>query len=624
MNFQNNINKRLRILLLEDSSMDAKLIQAYLSEHLQYEFQLDNVSLKSAFLSIISSKQYDIILSDFNLPDFDGFTALEYVKSICPLTPFIIVSGTIGEEKAVELLKQGATDYILKDKLGRLNNSIERALKEAKEVEKLKESEYRLDLFFRQSLTGFFIMMLDEPIYWNDTIDKEKLLDYIFGHQTCTRVNQAMLDQYDMILDDFLYKTPKELFSHDLNQGKATWRNMLDNGVLHVVTDERKADGSQIYIEGDYICMYDSLGRFTGHFGNQQEITTRVQKQKEIEFVSYHDYLTGLHNRRYYFEQFNQHDKPIYYPLGIMMLDVNGLKIVNDAFGHATGDTALKMLGNVLKKTFGQKDIVSRIGGDEFAVLLPNTSSEKLETYKEHIVAIIKTFRVENIELSLAIGYDLKKSATEDMDDILKMAENKMYRHKSTEGSSVRSHAINAILETLTDKYNVERIHSERVSYLCRLVGQQLKLREDELNGLEQAGMFHDIGKISIPDSILNKPGKLTDEEYDTIKTHTEVGYQILRAADEYSDLAIHALHHHERWDGKGYPSGLKGKDIPLFSRIINVVDAYEAMTADRPYRKKLSEEYAISEIKKCSGTQFDPKIAKLFVEKVLTKQDIK
>ncbi|MFA6890310.1 MAG: HD domain-containing phosphohydrolase, partial [Bacilli bacterium] len=139
---------------------------------------------------------------------------------------------------------------------------------------------------------------------------------------------------------------------------------------------------------------------------------------------------------------------------------------------------------------------------------------------------------------------------------------------------------------------------------------------------LKQAGLFHDIGKISIPDSILNKPEKLTDEEYDIIKTHTEVGYQILRAADEYSDLAIHALHHHERWDGKGYPTALEGNDIPLFSRIICVVDAYEAMTADRPYRKRLTKEHAIAEIRKCSGTQFDPKIAKIFIEQILRKED--
>lgn len=145
-----------------------------------------------------------------------------------------------------------------------------------------------------------------------------------------------------------------------------------------------------------------------------------------------------------------------------------------------------------------------------------------------------------------------------------------------------------------------------------------LHIKGDDLVELELAGLYHDIGKISIPDSILNKPGKLTEEEFEVIKTHTEVGYQILRAADEYSDLAEHALSHHERWDGTGYPRGLKAEQIPLFSRIISIADSYEAMTADRPYRKAMNQEIAIEEIIRCSGSQFDPKIANIFINDVL------
>jgi len=367
---------------------------------------------------------------------------------------------------------------------------------------------------------------------------------------------------------------------------------------------------------------YYSLSAYSPRIGQFaviiDDITDRKQKQKEIEYLSEHDPLTNLYNRRYYFEEFKLLDQPQFYPLGMMMLDVNGLKLINDAFGHQVGDEALKVLGNILKEIFEEKDVIARIGGDEFAALIPNTTAEKLQKYKEKIVSIVKTKRIKNIELSLAVGYELKTNANYEIDEMQKHAENRMYAHKSTEGSSVRGKAINAILVTLTDKYDSERRHSKEVSYLCKQVGIELKLKDDELKGLEQAGLFHDIGKISIPDSILGKPGKLTDDEFDIIQSHTQVGYQILRAADVYSDLAIHALHHHERWDGLGYPSGLKGSDIPLFSRIICVVDAYEAMTADRPYRKKMSKEYAISEIVRCSGTQFDPKIAKLFVEKVI------
>lgn len=346
-----------------------------------------------------------------------------------------------------------------------------------------------------------------------------------------------------------------------------------------------------------------------------------AKRTKELNYLTNHDFLTDLSNRRYYYEQFKKLDQPAYYPIGIMMLDVNGLKIINDAFGHTVGDKALRMMGRILDDIFEGMDVVARIGGDEFAVLLPNSSLEKLEHYKETIKEAVKKHKINNIELSLAIGFELKNSTEEAIDDILKIAENHMYRHKTTEGSSVRNRAISAILKTLTDKYHIEREHAFRVSHLCKAIGQHLNLRDDELNELEQAGLLHDIGKISIPDVILNKPSKLTEEEFQIIKSHTEIGYQILKAADEYSGLAIHALHHHERWDGKGYPGGLKGKDIPLFSRIICIVDAYEAMTADRPYRKKMTKEYAISEIKRCSGTQFDPDLATKFIEKVLETQ---
>jgi len=341
----------------------------------------------------------------------------------------------------------------------------------------------------------------------------------------------------------------------------------------------------------------------------------------ELEYSSYHDYLTGLSNRREYYEQFKFLDQPSYYPLGIIVMDVNGLKIINDAFGHTAGDQALRTIANIFKDILGDDNIVARVGGDEFSILVPNTTLEKLENYKEKIYSSITSHNINNIKLSIAIGYNIKRNVIEDIDELQRLAENRMYKHKTLVGSGTRSSAIHAILETLTRKYGVEKKHSVQVGNLCKQIGEKMNLRGDEIKELEQAGLFHDIGKISIPDEILMKPGKLTDEEFKVIKSHTEVGYQILRAADEYSDLAIYALHHHEKWDGTGYPGKLKGNEIPLFARIITVVDAYEAMTADRPYRKRLSREYAVSEIIRCSGTQFDPKIAKIFVEKVLEEQ---
>ncbi|HCB67174.1 MAG TPA: diguanylate cyclase [Acholeplasmataceae bacterium] len=354
------------------------------------------------------------------------------------------------------------------------------------------------------------------------------------------------------------------------------------------------------------------------------DITDRKVEESKMVYINNHDYLTELFNRRYFVETYDQFCSEAYYPLSIMMIDINGLKIINDAYGHAHGDEAIKKVADLLKRSFDRTDIIARIGGDEFAIMSPNKTSEQMQIHKDKIVHGANDIIVGNIVISLAIGYETVNDKKKTIDELLASTENYLYRHKLTVGMSVRNHAIKAILNTLTDKYIEEKVHSERVSHFCMEIGSALGISSDELAVLELAGMYHDIGKISIPDAILNKPGKLTYEEYEVIKTHAQIGYQILKAADEYSGLAEYALSHHERWDGKGYPRGLKENEIPLFSRIISVADSFEAMTANRPYRKGMCIEDAICEINRCSGTQFDPVIAKVFVEQVLSKSMIK
>ncbi len=375
-----------------------------------------------------------------------------------------------------------------------------------------------------------------------------------------------------------------------------------------------------LYFESNISPIYDQA-EIIGAVGIARDISTQKKNQNELQYMSNHDYLTGLYNRRYFELELIEMSHEENYPMGIMMLDLNGLKIFNDAYGHFAGDKALINASRVLLDTFSEKNVVARIGGDEFAVIIPNTDVDKLYEFKQEINRKIAEITVVNIQMSLAIGYEIITDEHMDVIEVQKNAENHMYRHKIIEGMSIRNHAIKAILQTLTDKYEEEKIHSIRVSQFCVELGRALNLNQDQLNELELAGMYHDIGKISIPDAILDKPARLTDEEFEIMKTHTDVGYSILKAADEYSDLAEHALYHHERWDGKGYPKGLKDVKIPLFSRIINVCDSFEAMTAERPYKKKMSEEDAAKEIIRCSGSQFDPQLAHLFVEDVLKRE---
>ncbi len=348
------------------------------------------------------------------------------------------------------------------------------------------------------------------------------------------------------------------------------------------------------------------------------DVTEQKLREDEALRIAYTDALTGLWNRLSFSERLNTSDQQLVYPYALLIMDINGLKIINDAFGTEKGNEALKNVGEVLKQVVGSRDRIFRIGGDEFAITLENLGDEEAETLRLKLMEAMRDLTIDDVSYSLSIGLACKASIDEPSAQMLKRAEEDMYKKKVLEGQSVRNRAIMSILSMLADKYEEERVHSERVSELCMTVGASLGVTGEDLEELRMAGMLHDIGKIAIPDRILDKPGKLDDDEWVIMKQHTFYGYNILKAADEYTNLALYALTHHERYDGNGYPKGLKGEEIPLYSRIISVADAYEAMTSDRIYRKRLSDQDALNELKRCSGSQFDPKIIDVFMDIVM------
>lgn len=348
-----------------------------------------------------------------------------------------------------------------------------------------------------------------------------------------------------------------------------------------------------------------------------RNITERKNNQIYIEYLSYHDHLTGLYNRRFFEEEIKRVDIETNLPLTLAMLDVNGLKLTNDAFGHMAGDKLLTNVAELLKKECRSGDVIARIGGDEFIILFPKTSSAEAAQIVKRIYQTASDTHVDNIILSVSIGWETKSSATQSTDELFIIAEDHMYKKKLIESQSMRNKTIQDIVKTLNTKNERERIHSDRVSAICVKIGKVMNLDLEALKELEVAGLLHDIGKIAISDTVLNKPGKLTAFEYDEIKKHPEIGYQILKSVDAYSSLAEFVLSHHERQDGNGYPRGLTGNNIPLIAKIITLADAVEAMASDRPYRKALSEEEIISELRAHSGTQFDPEIVEIFIRDV-------
>lgn len=351
------------------------------------------------------------------------------------------------------------------------------------------------------------------------------------------------------------------------------------------------------------------------------DITQRRQLEMKLEYLSYHDQLTGLYNRRFYEEELIRIDNEKNLPIAIIMADVNGLKLVNDSFGHAMGDELIKKVAEILKNGCRSTDIISRIAGDEFIIFLPKTTNDEAAQIVEHIKELEFKEKAGSIGISVAFGYETKMNIDENINEIIKKAENNMYKIKLFESPSVRGKTINTIISTLNEKNKREEEHSYRVSKLCEDMGHALALSQDSINELKTVGLLHDIGKIAIEENILNKPGKLTVEEFEEIKRHPEVGYRILSTVNEMSEMSEYVLAHHERWNGNGYPKKLKGEDIPLQSRIIAIADAYDAMISERSYRSALSEEAAIKELTVNAGIQFDAKLVKLFIEKVLNKE---
>ena len=288
--------------------------------------------------------------------------------------------------------------------------------------------------------------------------------------------------------------------------------------------------------------------------------------------------------------------------------------------GHKAGDILLEKIANILKRECRADEILARIGGDEFVILLPSTNAKEADKIVRRINVAMETDKIDNAILSVSIGLAVKQDVSDDMEDIFKKAEDDMYRHKLSERSSLRSKTIDLIMNSLYEKSNREMLHSNRVSEICEVIATEMNFEKDDIHHLRIAGLMHDIGKIGINDTIINKVGKLNSDEWDEIKRHSEIGYRILSSANEFSEISDCVLEHHEKWNGKGYPKGLQGEEISLQARIMAVADAYDAMTSDRTYRKALSEEEAIKEISICSGVQFDPDIVKVFIERVLGK----
>jgi len=402
------------------------------------------------------------------------------------------------------------------------------------------------------------------------------------------------------------------------------------------------------YLEADLIIIitFFITGWMLGTF-MENEIKYRNQLSRKANI----DEVTELYNHRYFQERLAieiENAKLKDHSLALIIIDLDYFKFYNDTFGHQQGDILLKSVGKIITKSIRDEDVVCRYGGDEFAVILQNTSPDEARSIGERIRLAIdgkKFFGEESQpgnDITVSVGVAMYPDNAADKDELIKKADDAMYKAKFMSKNRVELYfsvlddlkaslnesekdLLNSIRTLITvinakDKYTYG--HSERVVLYTTMIGQAMGLNEEEIKNLRYSAYLHDIGKIEISRDILNKDSKLTDEEWEILKSHPAWGADIIKPIAALSESVPAILHHHERFDGKGYPGGLKGYNIPFHARILTVADSFDAMVTERPYKAAMSFQAAIEELKKCSGTQFDPIIVNHFIAALLSNKD--
>ena len=349
----------------------------------------------------------------------------------------------------------------------------------------------------------------------------------------------------------------------------------------------------------------------------QAELIERKLAQQFLLFSSQHDALTGLFNRTYLDEALQKILQQGANGVGVICCDLDGLKLVNDTLGHAAGDRLLQRTADILKAVAPTQSLIVRTGGDEFVVVLTEITETKLEAIGQKIRDACLIADLMELPLRLSMGWRYQERCepgSDDLDVMLKAADDEMYRQKLSSSQSARSGVVHTIMKMLEVRDFETEEHSQRLARMAVGLSDRVGLPGHRKNDLRLLAQFHDIGKIGIPDKILLKPGALTSEERKEIERHSEIGHRIATVIPELQPVAEFILKHHERWDGKGYPLGLKGELIPIENRILAIVDAFDAMTSDRPYRKAMKADEAFAELRKCQGSQFDPILVELFL----------
>ena len=630
------MSHREKLLLVEDSPTDALIVK----HALKSTYDVTHVRSPGEGRDLLLKNTYVAVVTDYYLRGETGPDLQHWISEQGIDVPVIVMSGQGDERVATEALKLGAYDYLIKS----------------------EETLASIGLVIRQALRSHTLERRAQILQQIVANASDSIITMDM-HGSILTANTAVELMFEYTPDEVVGKQMSLLFP-DLTAGSELAHMLTDDGEQAAWQGElnaTKKGGGVFPAHVSTSVLRDESGRALCLIAIARDVTERRNLMEKLQLLSVTDNLTGLFNHRYF------HDRLQYEfararryseSLGCIMMDLDYFKTVNDTYGHLIGDDVLKAVADIIKSATRSADIVARYGGEEFAILLPNTDLRGAAQCAEHIWESLGTSEIATrggvVRLTMSVGVTALTPDVQDEDEFHHRADialieakqrgrnnvcvwEEISAHQIAPQPMIAGNDVNELctslrqtilpararyleaarpaLESLCQRNPTLKRQSANVIRTAMEIARLTAMTSAEKEALHHAANLHDIGHILTPADILAKSGQLTEEEMAVVREHVKISERLI-AELKALDLELqYVQHHHERYDGGGYPDGLAGEKIPLGARILAVADAFEAMIAGRPYRKPMTKTEAIAELRNNAGTQFDPELVKLFVE---------